>query len=331
MQPGRALLLTLLLAAVPLAGCFGSEAEVVERTFTATGGKASEGWAYDGVGLVDAAATLDGRVNNAENSGLVTVSFQLAGSDWAVTFDQFAGAPDKPFMDGGIAFDLAEHGDTGIADTSIPQILALVAAWGKATVTRDGEPVLGKDGNPLWSAHLMVSDTTVRGSDGKIAKADGASPYDPASPADARRIEGQRQVLFWIKSPDGEAAKAEDEPVTGSATFLGPETTQTIDVPTTKGGRVTLNLTATGNGNPLALGQVSFRLVDENGTEVAPAVGGSVTPSAPFSGVLEADNVPGPLKLEITGQGAFTARVDGVAKSSDVPFVVLTWNEVTLG
>lgn len=330
MQRARAFVLTLVLAALPLAGCFGAEETPLERTVSATGGKASAGWAYDGAGIESASAKLDGLVNNPDNTGSVTATFTYAGSEWAILFEQFAAAPDKAFMDGGVAFDLVEHGDSGVADASIPRIHAIVAAWGKATVTRDGAPVAGQSGATEWSAHLMVSDTTVRGADGKILKADGATPYDPASPADARRVEGDPQAILWVKSPDGENAARAPVPVTGSAAFLGPESTQTIEVPAEKGARVALNLTADGGGNPLAVGQVAFRLVDAAGTEVAAVGQQTVTPAAAYSGVLEVAEATGPLTLEITGQGVFTASVEGAVSYADVPFLVLTWDDVTV-
>lgn len=322
------LLVAALLAAPALAGCFGSEVVPNERTFSASGGKVSAGWAYDGVNVTAGSASLEGSAVNDANSGSASASFQWAGSSWEVQFDEYAGSQD--FMDGGVAFELVEHGDTGVADASIPRILAKVAAWGTATLTRDGEPVLGASGAERWTAHLMLSDTTVRGADGKITKADGTTPYDPAAPADARRVDGQPQAFLVLKSPDGQDAKRDDVDVSGTAAFLGPESTQTIAVPAERGGKVSLTLSADAGDVPLAAGQVTFRLVDEEGNVLASTPQGSVLPNQPFTGTLEAPDVPGPLKLEITGSGAFTARVGGAVTYDDHPFLVVTWDSYTM-
>lgn len=317
-----------------LAGCFGKEVSPDTRAFSAASGQASLGWAYDGAGLQAAGAAIDGSVVDSANTGLVNVSFDLAGSRWSVVFDQFAQAADKPFMDGGVEIDLDEHGDTGVADASIPRIHALVAAWGKAVVARDGVPLTPEP----WNAHLMVSADTVRGADGKIAKADGATPYDPTSPSDARRLEGDPQVLFWIKHPQGETFSRAPENLTASATCQGPQCGSSVEIPLPAGAAMLdLNLTVTGpdSPSPIPLGPVGrgrYILQDANGTELA---SGDVAPGASGPAVVAVGAIPlagvaGPLSLTVTGDGAFTVLATGSASFSDIPFVVLTWDDVTL-
>lgn len=320
-----------LLVALALAGCFGSEALPAERTVQASAGRTSDGWAYDGAGLGPAAATLEGTLNNDQNAGSVTVGFAHHGSQYVVTFDQFAES--KEFMDGGVAFEIDEHGDSGIGDASIPKIRATLAAWGTATVVKDGEPLVGKAGD-RWTAHLMVAEESVRGPDGKITNAAGASPYNPASPADARVIPDDPQALFFIKHPDGETFSRAPLTGSGSLAFAGPESTQSVDVPAEKGASgAILNVTASGGAAPVGFGQIAVRILDAEGNELAGTPQSAFLPNQPpvLSYALDADSVTGPLTVEITGSGSYTATVDWNVTYADYPFIVVTFDEVMVG
>lgn len=329
MRAARTLLVALVLLALPLAGCFGAAEVPTERRVSASGGKASPGWAYDGAGYTDAQATLEGRLDDAGNVGAVNVTFTYAGASYVATFDRFAES--KPFMDGGVAFELDEHGDSGAGDASIPKIRANVAAWGLAKVTRGGEVLAGKAGD-AWSAHLMVSADTVRGADGKILNAAGNAPYDPAKPTDAKTTPGDAQAFFFIKHPDGETAARAPLPITGSADFAGPETTQTLAIPAEKGAlSLTLTVNSTSGSTPVALGELSLRVLDAAGNETATGTA-QVLPNQPASLALsvEGSAISGPLTLEMTGTGIFHVDVTGALLYDDHPFLVLTWDEVTL-
>lgn len=330
MRPGARMFLLLVVLAL-LAGCTRGGDSPAERTFSASGGKASLGWAYDGATVQPASATLDGTIVDADNTGNATATFQLANSTWTIVFDRFAQGEGRDFQDGGVAFDLNEHGDTGVADASIPRIHALVAAWGTAAVMRDGALAAPEP----WTAHLMISGDTVRAADGKITKADGTTPYDPASPADARRIEGDPQAFLFVKHPQGETFAREPVVQTPSPiTCTGPECLQTAEVVVESGASlVTINVTFTGSeaSLPVVAGQGTVRLLDAEGTEldaqpfqVTPAGAGTVLtfsiPSAPV----------GAITVEVAGGGAYTATIDAIVEYDDLPFIVLTWDEVTV-
>lgn len=328
---GAMRLLAPLVALTLLAGCFGAEVVPTERSATAMDGKASPGWAYDGAGVTGAGATLSATLDNAANTGVVHVEFDYHGARYVVHFAEFKQAEGKAFMDGGVAFDLVEHGDSGTADASIPKITARIAAWGVATVTRDGEALVGAAG-PLWSAHLMVSDDTVRSADGKITKADGAAPYAPDAAGDAKVVAGDAQALFWIKHPDGEtAARA---PVVGSGTIsCSAGECGTLDVPTENGTEslvVRANFTGPA-GSPLAFAQARVSLLDAEGNEV---VGQDVvsTPAEPAQVVFElgGEEIPGPLTLRVAGPGAYAVEASYEIAYDDHPFIVLTWDDVVV-
>lgn len=317
-----------MLALAIVAGCTGDEAAPNERRFSASGGSTTAGWAYDGLGVLGQAATLDGSTNDADNTGSASATFTMDGITWTIAFDQFAQASGKDFQDGGIEHALDEHGDTGVADASIPKIHALVAAWGSASVTRGGELVTQEP----WSAHLMIAADTVRGTDGKITKADGTTPYDPATPADARRIENDPQAILWVKHPLGETFSRGAVPVAATLACQGPQCTQSAEIPAEEGAtHLDINVTYTPTGPlPLAVGRATFSIVDAAGTSVVPATESQIVPgptpttlvvSVPLEGIV------GPLTAQITGDGAFSVAIEGTITYVDHPFLVLTWDD----
>lgn len=319
--PALALAFALALAA----GCFGGAGVPNEVRFQAFDGKVSPGWAYDGVDLTAGQASMDGRLDNAANTGLVNVTFTYHASPYVVTFDTFAQAADKPYQDGGIAMDLDEHGSTGIGDTLIPKFHAKAVAWGTAKIVRDGVPVATP-----WTAHLMLSEDTIRTPDGKISNAAGA-PYDPAKPDDAKVIPGDPQALFFIRHPDG--ANATKPPATASDTLsCTAQCTVSTDVPVDPDAEVaTLNITIDPVQGPLAAGQGEIHILDANGTDIIPATPFQVTPAnAPLLTTIElgSDLLAGPITVQITGTGAFTARVDSIVTYDLHPFIVVTWDEI---
>lgn len=323
----RALLLAALV--VVSAGCFGDEALPAERQVSASGGKASAGWDYAGTATTPAAASLSGTLHDPEDRGNVSASFDYAGARWTVLFDQFGGA--QPFMDGGIEFGITEHGDSGVADTSIPKIRARVAAWGTAIVARDGVPVAGAAGD-RWSAHLMASEDTVRGSDGRILNAAGTAPYDPANAGDARVTMDDPQAFLKLVHPDGETAARAPLNASEALSFAGPESTQAVEIPSEKGAvLLQVNVTIAGpQSAPFGVGRATLTLKDAGGnatktSEVTVAPNQPTTASFELAGA----EIAGPFTLEVKGLGAFTATVAYNVVFDDHPFIVLTWDDVT--
>lgn len=321
----------LLVAALSLAGagCFSKNETPAQRQFSASGGKVSEGWAYDGAGVASGSATLAGTLSNPDNAGSVNVSFSHHGSKYVVTFDRFSGA--EEFKDGGVRFDFDEHGDTKNGDASLPRMHVKAAAWGVAQVTRDGEALKGKT-SPDWSAHLMLSDDTVRGADGKVLNAAGSAPYSPGAPTDAKVTMGDPQAMFYIKSPDGETARRGPLNESKTLTFQGPEGTQKVDIPAEKGAEtLVVNVTFSGGQAPVGVGQAKVRLKDAAGNATK-SQDLNILPNQPatIAWDIPAAEITGPFALEIVGQGAFTAKVDYAVTFDDHPFIVVTWDEVAL-
>lgn len=316
-----------------VAGCFGDDAPPNERTFRATGGVATAGWAYDGTGVIGREADLEGRTVDDADNGTIHVELLIDDEPWVIHFDRFAQGEGRDFQDGGVEHGLDEHGDTGVADASIPRIHALVATWGSATVTRNGVPVAAEP----WTAHFMLSRDTVRVG-GTITKADGTTPYDPATPADARRVEGDPQALLFVKHPQGEAFSRGTVRSFLNLTCAGPDCSQAGELAVEKGAMgVVVNATARPEGQfPLAVGRgVTVTLTDGNGAALGSIALGDVVagpvpaPSGSTTVAVGADFVP-PLVASVTGDGAFRVAIEATAGYLDRPFIVVTWDEPTL-
>lgn len=338
-MPARTVVLTvtLVLAAGGLAGCFGAENSDLgdPRTFVAEGpAKLSmAGWAYDGAGLETVTARIEGTVNDADNSGSVVVSFNVSGQEMRIEFDEFAEADGKAFMDGGVVFDIVEHGDSGVSTPAIPKILALIAAWGEARFVVDGSPVADTNtGGPTYAAHVMVSDDTVRQADGKITKADGTAPYDPATPGDAMVIAGDRQILFHLAphAADGSGVAFEQNE---SVTVSSQEDVEEFPIPGTFGalGSVTIRIGSPADPVPAAAGTLDVRILSPSGAEA-----GSATFQASPATVGQEQTIEwtfaeaGEYVVRAVGSGGFTydlaMRVDYAAPMS----MTLTWDELEI-
>jgi hypothetical protein len=313
-----------------LAGCFGNDAGPTSLTLSASGGKVSEGWAYDGAGLVPSGATLTGTLDDAGNTGNVTATFDFHAGKYVVVFDRFNET--KDFMGGGVRFGFDEHGESKNGDASLPMVHAKAAGWGFARLTRDGAPLVGKAGD-LWTAHIMVLDDSPRGADGKILSAAGTAPYDPAKPGDAKVARGDPQVMMYVKSPDGETAMRAPLNVTKDLAFAGPPSSQSVDIASEKGAEsLVVNVAITGAAGPVpGVGNATITLRDAGGNATKKA-DLTLLPNAPASATftLSEKEITGAYKLVIDGAGAFNAKVEAVVVFDDHPFLVITWDDVTV-
>ena len=77
------------------------------------------------------------------------------------------------------------HGDTTAGGPVLPTVFNLLATWGPAEVTLNGQPFDNPyDGPiPLWVAHTMTT-VGVRDDDGQVLTADGSQIFNPMNPAD---------------------------------------------------------------------------------------------------------------------------------------------------
>jgi hypothetical protein len=192
-----------------LAGCVG-DAPTIELTgkdaryLDVQGFALHPGYTYDGTFVQKAEGTLSVKLNDEDNTGLVTATVTTrSGTTWTITFDEFAGTVDR--QGGGVRFNFDEHGNTGNGTPELPKFYALAAAWGTATITKDGQKV--QEPNTLgerFSAHLMVVKGQVRNPDtGRILKMDKTCCYDPSAPLDGHVSEIGSQAILQAKTKTG--------------------------------------------------------------------------------------------------------------------------------
>lgn len=325
MQQARALGLATVLLLVATAGCFGGDEVPPVKTVSASGGVASDGYAYDGQGLGSASAELEGFVDDPEDAGILNLTFEFAGSTWEVTQESFSG--EEAFKDGGVEFDLVEHGDSGVSTPIIPTIDGEVVTYGTATVLRDGQPATDPQGETgPWSAHLMLSRDTIRGPDGLIAKSDGETPYDPDSPADARIIEDDPQALFQLTAPSGPDSARAPATTNETLTVQGPDATQSVTIEAAEGASATVNVTASAGSSPLAAGNVRISITD--GNQTLDSAEGAVQPTEDFTASFELEDLEvDSFDVVARGNGTFEVAVDATVVYDDHPFIILTWDD----
>lgn len=325
MQQARALGLATVLVLVATAGCFGGDEVPPVKTVSASGGVASDGYAYDGQGLESANAQLEGFVDDPEDTGILNLSFEFAGSTWEVTYDTFQGQ--EAFKDGGVEFNLVEHGDSGTSTPIIPTIDGEVVTYGTATVLRDGQPATDPQGNTgPWDAHLMLSRDTIRGPDGLITKADGSTPYDPDSPSDARIIEDDPQALFQLTAPSGPDSAREPQTINETLTVQGPDSTDSVTIEAAEGASATVNATASAGSGPLAAGNVKISISD--GNQTLDSAEGTVGPNQDFTASFELEDLNvSSFDVVARGNGTFEVAVSATVVYDDHPFIILTWDD----
>lgn len=324
----RSILLGTLLASAALAGCFGDDAPPSAYQVSASGGTVSEDWAYNGTGLVESQANLEGAVDVEEDTGQLNLTFQAWNSSWTVTHASFSGQED--YKAGGIAQDLVAHGDSGVSSTAIPEVRLDLATWGTAEVLRDGEPYsIGEGPGGAWTAHLMLSKDTVRGPDGLIADANETGPYDPDAPSDGRVIEDDPQAIMELISPSGKDARRAPATVNESFDFApGMSPDADVALPTEAYSSAAVAIGTSGTEGVQA-GNITIRFVDPNGT-VLEEDEGEITPNQAYNNTFELADLTGETTLQIRGMGSYQVTVDAEVTYDDHSFIILFMDDYTL-
>jgi hypothetical protein len=197
----RIALALLALAAPALAGCFDGEPD-----FHAVASNAriiDGGYSYDGRLVREADGTFEASLYSRTDTGYVVARVDAGDAVWHVRVDAFGGS--RPYEEGGIARNVHLHGATGNGSAELPRIAAYAAAWGDATVRRDG--ALVRDPNTLedrFDAYVVILQGHVRDpATGAITKADRATPYDPGTPGDAFVSPLGAQAIVQIRTASG--------------------------------------------------------------------------------------------------------------------------------
>lgn len=327
-----------LVVAAALPGCLGDDKET---NYHAAGlaGTFVYGFGYDGIGIVpfeDSFITI--HANDADNTGLAYANGTLSGRTWTIAFDAFSQSAGKDFQDGGIAANLQEHGATGVADTSIPEVTVDVAAWGSARVTIDGEPLL----DPIsqredWVAHYMVILTGVRdNATGEIFNEARTDSYDPANASDGFAQPGDEEIHLILKSQPVESN--ETIPVSGNSG--GPVTdrpyqaTHPLAANPVPGSAFQFSFTMS-KGTGTGSGSVTVAIKDPNGEVIDQQSGGfGALDSGPFewSTFLVLSEV-GQYTLEVSGSSLVNVQYDFTGSIAPPKQVVMyfTWEDIVFG
>jgi hypothetical protein len=328
-----AVALALLLA---LAGCI--RAPQPTSAFQAHGAHpiVFQGYDYAGATAHPSTGTFTVDTNADTDQGRVTASFESDGKQYAVDFAHFAEAPGKAFQQGGVRADFPEHGTTGNGDALLPTIHALSAGWGTGTVTVDGQPFSDPTtGNATFTMHYMVTDTGPRDpATNRITKADGATPYDPASPGDARVLNGTKEFLLNVQStgPPSPANTLQD--VGDNVTDAMYSKTWSFDVNATTGH--VLAIVSVTNPQPQVppVGQLTFTLKDAGGKAATYQYDPVTSQGQAGHGTLDlpAPTTAGKATLTVAGPGVglqYSAHV--VVTYPQSVFLHVEYSDVTVG
>lgn len=288
-----------LVAAATLAGCADAPQPITAVRATAINAFLMSPLVYTGaVTPFTGDALVD--VDAVTNTGTVTLNGKAGNDTYDVRITEFAAAADKPFQDGGIATSFHEHGGTGVGDTSIPEVNLLVAGWGKAVVTKNGQALADPvTGMPTWVAHFMLTDTGVFGAD-KSVKTRAGGIYDPSRAAEGAT---EADLEFHVSLKNNVGAAQNLTPVEIRETAQGQvQADSTADIPAVASVDIVLFVDTPSPPTP-PIAALTLSLKDPTGKEVATLAPGQ--PGMPAtSTVTLADPVPGTYTLSATGQGA---------------------------
>lgn len=149
-----------------------------------------DAFAWDGGGVTTIEGTMTIEVDPVNNTGTIQADWQDEFGQWSLVQVAFS-PPDHPsgVVIGASVAETGEvtadpittniylHGDTSAGAPVLPTVFTLLATWGPAEVTLNGEPFENPfDGPaPLWVAHTMTTvgvrdraDGTVRTTSGDI-------------------------------------------------------------------------------------------------------------------------------------------------------------------
>lgn len=310
----RAALAALLPLLVAVAGC-SSPPDPTFRA-SATAPVVFLGYDYAGATAQPGTGRIDIVANPDTEEGTMVATFEVAGQAWRVEATRFAEAPGRAFQQGGVRSEFQEHGASGNGDAALPEIHALNAGWGQGTVSVGGQPFVDPlTGNTTFNVHYMATDTGPRDPDTyALTKADGTTPYDPATPGDVRLLNGTRQILLNVQST------APLPPPDNTTTFTGtvsPQFTASHPLVVAQQARLLVAISLS-NPTPLpSVGRVAFVLTGPDGAEAGRyAYDPSAAPGAPGQGAIDLPAAaPGDYSLDVSGDGVqvtytATASVD---------------------
>ncbi len=148
-----------------------------------------------GIGVIEAKAKFE--IDPVNNTGEIKVEWRDEYGKWTLRQTAFAdpghptglrvgpsGSGTELIYGDPVTTNVYLHGDTTAGGPVLPTVFNLLATWGPAEVTLNGEPFENPyDGpTPLWAAHTMLTEG-VRGEDGTVRNTSGGI-FSPMNPGD---------------------------------------------------------------------------------------------------------------------------------------------------
>lgn len=323
----------LLFVATITAGCLGAEEPNSHFVASATATVGGEGyymlsWDYAAADLHPMGGTITIDVDEATNTGSIRAdgvahmdTFEFA----LTTFNHSS----SDFHSGGIAANFLEHGDSGVGNALLPAMNLLLATWGPANLTLNGAIAIDPyTGNDTWAAHVMVTNTGVRkDGHGGAFKADGVSPYDPATPGDASiGSDNEVHVVFTSLAPAADLAPLNFSWQASANGVTGPVST-VIPMEAT-GGDFLININL--GGQPHEATGVTFDLIDPSGQVRESVTAGRTSPQRTLEKTANSGTI-GNWVLRATGEAIPTDfTVDIQVTYPSYPMHYFVWENVDI-
>lgn len=152
-----------------------------------------QSFAWNGEGVMDAEGIAVVEVDPVANTGSIQVTWTDQYGEWVLTQTRFASPPHptglrvsadanetERIQGDPVTTNVFLHGNSGAAEPVLPTIFNILATWGPARVTLNGEPFNNPyDGPaPLWLAHTMTT-VGVRNENGEVVTEEG-NIYNPS-------------------------------------------------------------------------------------------------------------------------------------------------------
>ena len=146
-----------------------------------------DSFVWDGVGSTPIKGSVKLEIDPVANTGKIRAKWTDENGEWTFVQTAFV-SPGHPtglrigpsaattelVTDDPVTTNVYLHGDTGAGGPVLPTVFNLLATWGPARVTLNGQPFENPfDGPaPLWAAHTMLT-VGVRNDDGTVRTVDG--------------------------------------------------------------------------------------------------------------------------------------------------------------
>ncbi len=142
---------------------------------------------WDGEGIASIKGSVRVKIDPVANTGEITASWEDENGEWTYKQTVFS-PPDHPsglvvgpgandtrlILDDPVTTNVYLHGDTTAGGPILPTLFNLLATWGPAEITLNGQPFNNPfDGpTPLWAGHTMTT-IGARNEDGQVLTTNG--------------------------------------------------------------------------------------------------------------------------------------------------------------